>query len=177
MYDQAQVFDRAADLHRKGNLAAAETLYLQLLEARPDHFDALHLLGVVCLDRARSADAVEYLTRAVHERPDDGQVHYHLGTALLEQKRYEQAEVALRRAVGLRRGDHSALTNLGNALAGSGRHAEAIACYDQVLAAEGETSGGDREPRRWAAATLVRMATLIERSPREIAALSEGVRR
>ncbi len=35
------------------------------------------------LTESSSADAVDYLTRAVRERPDDAQVHYHLGTALL----------------------------------------------------------------------------------------------
>ena len=56
----------------------------QSIEQEPRHFDALHLLGVLCLDRKQLADAVDYLTRAARERPDDAQVHYHLGTALLE---------------------------------------------------------------------------------------------
>ena len=124
----------AARAYQARDYAAAERHCLALIETDPRHFDALHLLGVVSLDRKRLVDAVEYLTRAVHERPGDGQMHYHLGTALLELKRYERAEVALHRAVALQPDDRSVLANLGNALAGSGRHAEAIACYDQVLA-------------------------------------------
>jgi hypothetical protein len=38
---------------------------------------------------------------------------------------------------------------------------------------QGETTGRDRKARRCAAAALVWMATLVERSPREIAALNE----
>jgi uncharacterized membrane protein YccC len=44
---------------------------------------------------------------------------------------------------------------------------------DRLLAVQGETTGRDRKVRRWAAATLVWMATLVERSPREIAALNK----
>jgi uncharacterized membrane protein YccC len=44
---------------------------------------------------------------------------------------------------------------------------------DRLLALQGGTTGRDQKVRRWAAATLVWMATLVERSPREIAALNK----
>jgi uncharacterized membrane protein YccC len=47
---------------------------------------------------------------------------------------------------------------------------------DRLLADEAETTGRDRKRCRWAAATLAWMATLIERSPGEIAALNEEAR-
>jgi tetratricopeptide (TPR) repeat protein len=130
---------------RPGELAAAERAYRArdldaaarhcqaLIEQDSRHCDALHLLGVVCLDRARLADAVGYLTRAARERPDDARVNYNLGTALLGLKLYEQATVALGRADALWPCDAGTLNNLGNALAGAGRHDEAIACYRQIL--------------------------------------------
>jgi tetratricopeptide (TPR) repeat protein len=124
----------AARAYRARDLAEAERICVALLEREPRHFDALHLLGVVCLDRTRLAEAIDYLTRAARERPHDAQVNYHLGTALLGEKLYQQAEAALRRAVALRPGDAGAINNLGNALAGDGRRDEAIACYRQVLA-------------------------------------------
>ena len=49
----------AARAYRARDLAEAERSVLALLERDPRHFDALHLLGVVCLDR----DAV-WLTRS-----------------------------------------------------------------------------------------------------------------
>lgn len=124
----------AARAYYARDLASAEQICLALIKQVPRHFDALHLLGVVCLDRAHPADAVGYLTRAAHERPDNAQVNYHLGTALLGVKLYEQAEAAFRLAVTLRPGDEGALNNLGNAFAGSGRHEEAIECYRHLLA-------------------------------------------
>jgi uncharacterized membrane protein YccC len=44
---------------------------------------------------------------------------------------------------------------------------------DRLLALQGETTARDRNARRWAAATLVWMATLVERGPREIAPVNE----
>lgn len=44
---------------------------------------------------------------------------------------------------------------------------------DDLLLTQEETTARDRRARRWAAATLVWMATLVERSPCEIAALKE----
>jgi hypothetical protein len=45
--NQSRLLKQAADLHRKGDLAAGERLYSQILKIRPDHFDALHFLRVL----------------------------------------------------------------------------------------------------------------------------------
>ncbi|HET6198509.1 MAG TPA: tetratricopeptide repeat-containing glycosyltransferase family protein [Acetobacteraceae bacterium] len=127
----------AAQAYQRRDAAEAERACLAVLAREPRHFDARHLLGVVCLDGGRLDEAIDQLARAVGERPDDGQANYHLGTALLGAKRFAAAEAALRRAVALRPGYHGALVNLGNALAGIGRHDEAIDCYRRVLATDG----------------------------------------
>ena len=126
----AEVMAAAGRAYLAGDHAEAERLCQALIAHDPRHSDALHLLGVVRLDRRQLADAVGYLTRATRERPDEARVHYHLGTALLGMKQYARAEATLHRAVAL--GDTGALINLGNALADSGRRDEAIVCYRQV---------------------------------------------
>src|SRR5271165_2145993 len=128
----AEAMAAAARAYFGRNHAEAERLCQALIERDPLHFEALHLLGVVCLDRSQLSDAVGYLTRAARERPDDAHVHYHLGTALLGASQFQEAEAALRQAVALRPGDTRALNNLGNALAGDGRYEEAIECYRRV---------------------------------------------
>ena len=97
------------------------------------HFDALHLLGVVQLDRGQVVEAVDYLTLALRERPDHAQANYHLGTALLGQRQFERAETTLRRALTAQPDNAGMLNNLGNALLEQGRHAEALACFEHVL--------------------------------------------
>ena|SRR5215469_18933128 len=75
--------DAAARYYRAHDLAAAERCCRALIARDPNHFDALHLLGVVHLDRSEFTDAITSLTRASRECPDDAQVNYHLGTAQL----------------------------------------------------------------------------------------------
>ena len=41
------MLERAAALHRSGRLIEAEALYREVLAADAQHFDALHLLGVL----------------------------------------------------------------------------------------------------------------------------------
>src|SRR3982074_25960 len=45
MHDLSQGLNKAVALQRKGNLAAAEGLYLQMLEVQADHADGLQMLG------------------------------------------------------------------------------------------------------------------------------------
>jgi tetratricopeptide (TPR) repeat protein len=123
----------AARYYHARDYAEAERCCLELIAIDERHFDALHLLGVVCLDRAQHPDSVGYLTRAARQRADDPKVHYHLGTALLRLKLYEQAEPELRRALALRPHDPATLNNLGNLLADREQHEDAIQCFRQVL--------------------------------------------
>src|SRR5260370_12600032 len=70
MHDLSQVFDQAADLQRKGELAAAESLYLQLLKARPDHFDGLQMLGFLRYQQGRFLEALSLIGAALKANPN-----------------------------------------------------------------------------------------------------------
>lgn len=123
----------AARCYAAGDMAGAERCGHAIVAAEPRHFDALHLLGVLCINTGRFADAAGYLRRAGQERPDLAQIHYHLGNALLGAKLFDAAQAAFHEALRLQPGDFDALNNLGNALSGAGRHAEAIGFYHQAL--------------------------------------------
>jgi tetratricopeptide (TPR) repeat protein len=125
--------DAAARYYRTGQQGEAERCCREVIAEAPRHFDALHLLGVLELDRKKYAEAIEWLTRAAELLPDNARVHYHIGNAFLELKRYEEAEAVFRRAVALDANDSSAHNNLGNALAGQQRHEEAVECFRQTL--------------------------------------------
>ncbi len=125
--------EAAARYYYARDYAETERCCLELIAQDARNFDALHLLGVVCLDRGQLPDSVGYLTRAVGEREQDAQANYHLGTALLGQKLFDRAEAALRQSLAARPDDVGALNNLGNSLLNQGRHTEALACYEGVL--------------------------------------------
>src|SRR5262249_50736822 len=108
--------DEAMALHRAGRLADAETIYRQILEASPDDFDSLHLLGVICSQRGRHADAIRYIDAALATRPDDISAHHNRGVALMAFARFEAALMSFDNVLA-RRPDHvDALGNRGKAL-------------------------------------------------------------
>ena len=57
------VLNTALGYHQRGLLDQAARVYQAILAQNPDHADALHLLGVVALQRGHPARAVE------HDRP------------------------------------------------------------------------------------------------------------
>jgi predicted TPR repeat methyltransferase len=134
MPDLSLVLNQAADLHRKGDLAAAERLYLQLLESQPDHFDALQMFGFLRYDQGRLVEALSLIGAAVKARP-------HLPAALLNYAvvldalgRREEALATYDRALEIKPDYVEALYNRGIALRDLRRPAEALASFDQVLA-------------------------------------------
>ena len=42
-------FSQAITLHQQGRLMEAESIYREILRQQPEHFDALHLLGVIAI--------------------------------------------------------------------------------------------------------------------------------
>ena len=90
---------RAALHSRAGDFDAAAQCGLDIVARVPDHFDALHLLGVLCLNRGQSADAANYLTRAARSASRNTQSCLNLGNAWLALKCSQRAEAAFRLAL------------------------------------------------------------------------------
>src|SRR5215469_10005195 len=59
--EPAMLLDRAIALHQAGRLAEAERMYLAVMEAQPDDFDATHLLGVIRHQQGRDQEALELI--------------------------------------------------------------------------------------------------------------------
>src|SRR4051794_37578694 len=72
----------AIELHREGRLADAETIYRSILESIPGHFDALHNLAVLFLQRNDHLSALDLLRRALRVNPDSAPLHLNIGNAL-----------------------------------------------------------------------------------------------
>ena len=58
------VLAQALELHRQGHLAEAAGLYGAILATRPDHFDALHMLGVIKLETGQLGEALRLIAAA-----------------------------------------------------------------------------------------------------------------
>ncbi len=103
-------------LHQQGRLAEAERIYRDVLRRQPNHFDAVHLLGVMAL------------------QPDYAIAYYNRANALKDLKRHEEALADFDKAIAHKPDYAKACNNRGNALSDLGRYAEAIASYDKAIA-------------------------------------------
>jgi tetratricopeptide (TPR) repeat protein len=125
--------DKAIATHAAGNIAAAQALYLSLLETSPDDHVALHFLGVSYVQQGRPENGIPLIERALSLQPDYPDAHFNLGCALQASNRLDEAAACYRRALAVNPGHAGAQLNLGNALQALNRHAEAIACYQRTL--------------------------------------------
>ena len=91
----------ALEHHKAGRLRRAEAHYRQVLRKVPKHPDALHLLGVIALDRGRPEQAIELIRKALAVQPNLAQAYSNLGNALLACGRRAEAIANYRRAIDL----------------------------------------------------------------------------
>ncbi len=136
MPDVAKDLEQAVRQHRQGRLDEAERLYRQVVDAAPDHFDALHLLGMLELQKGRHAEAAQFLARAVVLNPNDPFAAFHLGCAEQELKRYADSVGRYDTALRLRPDFAEAANNRANALRELGRREDALASFDRAIAAK-----------------------------------------
>jgi tetratricopeptide (TPR) repeat protein len=133
-FNLAQTFQHAVALHQQGRLREAEKLYARVLKAAPDHFDALHLLGLTKAQGGQMGEAHRLMSGALKLNPQMADAWMNLANVLHALKRDAEALDCLDKALALQPGDPNALQSRGNALLALGRPQEAIACFDEVLA-------------------------------------------
>lgn len=134
-FNAGQTINEALALHQQGRLDEAEKLYNRVLKAERDHFDALHLLGVLNQQRGRNGEALRLLRAALKSQPNSPDALANLALALHSLKGSTEALASLDKALALAPGHIEALNNRGNILQELGRPAEAIAAFDAALAA------------------------------------------
>jgi Tfp pilus assembly protein PilF len=128
----ATLVQTAIGFHRSGNLAAAQTAYVQALAVDPDNVDALHLFGALLSDQG-DPKGLDLMARAVALRPDLAAAHQNLGNAYIRFERLADAERHFRRAAALQPNDADASNNLGGALLRREQYTEAEACVARAL--------------------------------------------
>ncbi|MCS3446891.1 MULTISPECIES: tetratricopeptide repeat protein [Bradyrhizobium] len=132
--DLQRAFAQAVALHQRGQLAAAEKIYEDILRQQPDNFDALHLLGLISAQTGRSERGVDLIRRAIRLNGNVADAHSNLGNTLRALRRFDEALASFDRAIALRQDLAPALYNRGLTLADLGRHQEALASFDRVIA-------------------------------------------
>ena len=128
-----KVFATAVDLHQKGHLREAESLYRAILAVDASHTDALHLAGVAAHQRGDHVAAAEMIARAIALNGQVAQFHFHRGIALQALNDLTGAVDSYRHAVRLKPDFSNAWENLGVALQDANELDLAREAYEKAL--------------------------------------------
>jgi tetratricopeptide (TPR) repeat protein len=137
---------QALALLQRGMLSDAKIIFEDILKQRPNHFDALHLLGVIACQTKNPLQGEELFSKAIRINPNVAEAYYNRGIALKDLKRLDEAIASYDKAIELKPDYAEAYYNRGNALKDLKRIDEAITSYDKALALRPDLVGteGDR---------------------------------
>jgi tetratricopeptide (TPR) repeat protein len=127
-------FMQGVALHQQLKLADAERIYIEVLQRQPDHFDALHLLGVIAIQTKQTVRGIELITKAIGLNAKVAAAHSNLGNALRDLRHPEEALASYDSAIALKPDNAETHYNRGLALQDLKRPEDALASYDKAIA-------------------------------------------
>jgi predicted O-linked N-acetylglucosamine transferase (SPINDLY family) len=119
--------------HQAGNAADAERLYRRVIQAAPQQFDALHLLGVLKAGQGDHEEADRLIRKALQVNPRSAEALNNRANVLWSLARLEEALASCEQALAIKPSYAEALNNRGNILNDLGRSEDALASYDKAL--------------------------------------------
>jgi tetratricopeptide (TPR) repeat protein len=125
---------KAVALHQQGQLVLAQSIYDEILGSQPNHFDALHLSGVIALQTGNPSRAVGLIRRAVVIGPDDASAYCNLGAAFNALREFDDALACYVRAIALKPDYSDAHFNCGIVLGELGQLNAALDSYERAIA-------------------------------------------
>lgn len=135
MQEAQTLVNQAKQQQRRGRFREAQALYQQVLDAQPEHCEALHYMGLLCQKLGSAAAGLDYLRRSVARSPGDqcAQYHKNLATALGAAGRLDEALAQIEKALAIDPTYAQAWGNKGVALERRGRLSEAEAALRKAL--------------------------------------------
>ncbi len=126
-------FKRAVELHQQGRLQEAQVIYEKILKTNPNHFDVLHLLGLVAARLDNYQRAADLIAKAISINPNNATFYYNRGLVLHNLKQFDVALVSYDHAIRIQPNNHDAYCNRGNVLRELKRLDASIASYDHAI--------------------------------------------
>jgi protein O-GlcNAc transferase len=130
----AHEFRQGLARHQQGRLVEAERHYNAALKGQPDNFDALHMLGVIALQKGRFEQGVEIVTKAVALNENSAIAFNNLAKGLKDLGRFDEAIVHFERAIALAPAFADAQFNYGTALHFVNRSEDALVHFEEAIA-------------------------------------------
>ena len=129
---------RAVAAHQRGDFAAAEREYREVLASAPGHADATHFLGLVLHQQGRSAEALPLMQRALALAPANPLFHNNLAGVYDQLGQGFEAEREYREALALKPDYVQPLVSLGMLYSTHGDQPRALAEFDRALQLDGK---------------------------------------
>ena len=136
--DLKAMAEQAVALHQQGNLAQAEALYRQILDADPRLFGPRYYLGLLKLQQGRNDEACTFLGEALTIFPNDLGALMNYGMALRGSGRPEEAVAVFDRALAIQPNMAEGHYNRGVALGDLQRFELAVESYERALLVQPE---------------------------------------
>ena len=136
------LFQSGLSLHQQGQIESAKQMYEAALALTPDHFDALHLLGVIAAGKGEAQEAIAYISQALTCKTHYAPAWYNLALAQQQLKDYRAALSSYERAIALKKDYWQAYSNRGSVLKELNRLNEALASYDVAFILNPQDEGG-----------------------------------
>jgi predicted O-linked N-acetylglucosamine transferase (SPINDLY family) len=127
------ILARALGFHQAGNTAETQALCEMVLKDLPEHFDALHLLGLSKSAAGQLEEAEAILQRALSADPRSAEAYCNLGVVQFDRGLFDKARSSYEKSVALRPNSPVALNNLGNALIHLDLPESAVQSFDRAL--------------------------------------------
>ncbi len=134
----AEILSQAEACRRRGDLAAAERLYRQVLAAEPNQAAAWNSLGATLGPQGRLDEAFDCFERALRLQPDVAEGHANLAAVAYHQKNWDEAAVRWRRAVELKPDYVECFVNMATLANHRQEWDEAARCWQCVVELQAE---------------------------------------
>jgi predicted O-linked N-acetylglucosamine transferase (SPINDLY family) len=131
--DIQSTYRTALHHHQQGQLAQAEALYRKVLEASPQHANALHYLGVIYHQNKQHDLAIKTIAEALSIEPNNSDFLSNQALALKAAGFLDEAIKTLQHALSLAPDDLEIVYNLGNAYAEYHQYEGAATSYRRIL--------------------------------------------
>jgi predicted TPR repeat methyltransferase len=120
-------------LQKNEQFVEAQELYRRVLDAAPNHPDALHYAGVLAHQQGHSDEAVALIERSLALAPDRADCYNNLGVIFQSTGRLQAAIDAYQQAIAIDLSHANAHSNLGVLLRATGKPLEAEAAYRAAI--------------------------------------------
>jgi tetratricopeptide (TPR) repeat protein len=128
-----EAYKQAVDHLNTECYVEADRLCTAIIQAVPNHVDAINLLGIIAFKLNRHDIAIEQFQKAIAIKPDFADTYFNLGNVLKEQGKLEEAVASYQNALSYNSQHAKAYNNLGIALMFQGRLDDAIINYQKAI--------------------------------------------